>query len=435
MAVNPLAQELNTIIEKDCPIVHGLLSDLGKKLFFPKGILPQSAEAKVKATRYNATIGIALEDGEAMHLECVHKYLNGISPAEAYPYAPSTGAANLRKAWAQKQVDETPSLAGHEVSLPIVTNALTHGLSLAGELFISPGDEVLLPNQLWGNYRLTWGVRQGAKLSTFSFFDDDLTCFNSEAFRAALAERQGNKLVVVLNYPNNPSGYSPTKAEAADMVAALSEAAEAGTKLVVLCDDAYYGMFYEDGLETESLFGHLAQAHENLLAVKIDGATKEEFVWGLRVGFITFGVKNGTRAVYEALEKKSGGAIRGAVSNITALGQSIVGKALADDDFRSQQAEKVQILKERYLEVKKAVYDEQYADCWQAYPFNAGYFMCLRIKDVDAEDLRVHLLEEHGLGTISLGKTDLRVAFSCLEKDIIADAFDRIAQGVRALKS
>jgi len=37
------------------------------------------------------------------------------------------------------------------------------------------------------------------------------------------------------------------------------------------------------------LFGKLANAHPNLLAIKLDGATKELFVWGLRCGFITYG--------------------------------------------------------------------------------------------------------------------------------------------------
>ena len=59
----------------------------------------------------------------------------------------------------------------------------------------------------------------------------------------------------------------------------------------MLCDDAYFGLFYHLGGEsmTESLFGKLTGRHPNLLAVKLDGATKELFVWGLRCGFITFG--------------------------------------------------------------------------------------------------------------------------------------------------
>ncbi len=75
-----------------------------------------------------------------------------------------------------------------------------------------------------------------------------------------------------------------------------------------------------------------------------------------------------------------------------------------------------------------------YADCWDVYPFNAGYFMCIRVKGVDADRLRLHLLDEHQLGTIALGPTDLRVAFSCLLESQIPDVFARIAAGVRALR-
>ena len=55
------------------------------------------------------------------------------------------------------------------------------------------------------------------------------------------------------------------------------------------------------------------------------------------------------------------------------------------------------------------------------------------LKSVDAETLRQHVLEEHGLGVIALGKTDIRVAFSCLEENDIADVFVRLAAGVRTL--
>ncbi len=434
MALNALAEAANQAIANDSQFVLNVLSDVGKALYFPKGILSQSAEAKAKANRYNATIGIATDPEGPMHLDCVHQYFNDMDPKDLYPYAPSPGKPELRTFWADKQREETPSLGDQLCSLPMVTNALTHGLSLAGELFLNSGDTVLVPNKLWGNYRLTWEVRQGAKIKTFDFFTDDLKAFNQEAFQAALDAEKGKKLVVVLNFPNNPSGYSPSKDEAAAMVASLTAAAESGTQLIVICDDAYYGMFYEDQCATESIFGALAHAHENLLAIKIDGATKEEFVWGLRVGFITYGIKNGTEALYTALEQKTGGAIRGGVSNISHASQSIVLKALASAEFRTQQAEKVSILRDRANKTKEVCEQEQYADCWDVYPFNAGYFMCLRIKDVDAEALRLHLLDEHGLGTISLGTTDLRVAFSCLEVDQIEDVFERIAAGVRSLR-
>ena len=183
-----------------------------------------------------------------------------------------------------------------------------------------------------------------------------------------------------------------------------------------------------------ALFGRLAAASNNLLAVKIDGATKEEFVWGLRVGFITFGVKNGTPAAYKALEDKTAGIIRSYVSNISNPGQSIVLKALGDPEFRKQQAEKVAVLRGRASVVAKECRRPEYTDCWDVYPFNSGYFMCLRLKDADADTVRVRLLDDHGVGTISLGKRELRVAFSCLAEAQIPGVFSSAAKAVRAVR-
>jgi aspartate/methionine/tyrosine aminotransferase len=434
-ALNPLAQAANDALAKDTPAVLGLLSERGKRFYFPaKGILAQGAEAKQKAHAANATVGIATENGAAMHLACVAKFYNGLSPADIYEYAPSYGRADLRAAWAKKQREETPSLGQHPTSNPVVTNALTHGLSVVGELFLDPGDIVLTSDLRWENYDLGWGVRLGATIHQFPFFDAKLTGFNQNAFIQALAQFKGRKVVVGLNFPNNPSGYTPTKGEMGAIVNALTAAAAAGSKLVVVCDDAYYGMFFDEACERESVFGKLAQAHENLLAVKIDGATKEEFVWGLRVGFVTFGIKNGTAAAYKALEDKTAGLVRAAISNVSMPGQSIVLKALSDPDFRRQQAEKVAVLKARAavtaIECRKAAY----ADCWDVYPFNSGYFMCLRLKDADAETVRQRLLADHGVGAIALGATDLRIAFSCLTEAQIPGVFTAAAAAVRAVR-
>lgn len=429
------AAGLNETLQKDTPAVFGMLSQLGKRFYFPaKGILSQGAEAKAKAKRYNATVGIATDEKGPIRLACVDQYFNGLAASDLYVYAPSQGKPELRAAWAKKQREETPSLGQHPTSLPVVTNALTHGLSVIGDLFLDAGDEVLVPQEMWENYPLCWEVRQGARISTFPLFDRKLTGFNQEGFIQALAERRGRKLVVVLNFPNNPTGYQPLRPEAGAICEALKAAAAAGSKLVVLCDDAYYGMFFDDACETESLFGRLAQAHENLLAVKVDGATKEEFVWGLRVGFLTYGVKNGTKAAYDALEAKTSGLIRATVSNINHPGQTIVLKALEDPAFRGQQAEKVAVLRRRAEVTNQECRKAEYADCWDVYPFNAGYFMCLRLKGVTAEAARVKLLDEHGVGTIALGAHDLRVAFSCLLESQIADVFKRIAEAVRALR-
>src|SRR5512136_2380156 len=254
--LNPLAQAANDALQKDCPVVLGLLAERGKRFFFPaKGILAQGAEARQKASFANATVGIATENGAPMHLGVVGKYFTGLPPGEIYDYAPSYGKPDVRAAWAKKQRAETPSLGNHPTSNPVVTNALTHGLGLVGDLFLDPGDPVLTPDLLWENYNLNWETRLEAQFHYFPFFDEKLTGFNLAGFTAALARFRGRKLVVALNFPNNPSGYTPTKAEMDGIARALTAEAEAGTRLVVCVDDAYYGMFFDERCDRESIFG------------------------------------------------------------------------------------------------------------------------------------------------------------------------------------
>ena len=54
----------------------------------------------------------------------------------------------------------------------------------------------------------------------------------------------------------------------------------------------------------------------------------------------------------------------------------------------------------------------------------------LNLKSGNAEVVRQELLEEHGIGTIALGETELRVAYSCLEESDIEKVFRTIAQVV-----
>ena len=124
---NALAGELNRTIQENAPDVFEMLSKLGRELYFPKGILTQSAEAKQKATRYNATIGIAQEGKAAMHLPCVARQFAFLSPDDTLPYAPSFGVPALRTKWREHIQGVNPSLANREISLPVVTTGVTHG--------------------------------------------------------------------------------------------------------------------------------------------------------------------------------------------------------------------------------------------------------------------------------------------------------------------
>lgn len=430
--LNKLAVELNEKISSGNSHVLDSLSNLGKALYFPKGIISQSTEAKQKAHRFNATTGIATEGEEPMYLPSIQKNLSAYDPKDLYPYAPPAGKLELRQAWKEKMLAENPSLEGKNIGQPIVTNALTHGLSIVADLFCDEGDIIVIPEKLWGNYRLTFEVRQGAKIVTYPLFNEQGT-FNHEGLRETLlAHKPKGKAVVILNFPNNPTGYTPSVEEGDLITQTIKEVAEEGMNIVAVTDDAYFGLFFEDSMK-ESLFGKLADVHPRVLAVKIDGATKEEFVWGFRVGFITYA--STSDAVLEALEKKTMGCIRGTISNCPHPSQTFVLEALRDPNFKKETQEKFEILKGRANKVKEVLDNtEKYKEVWEYYPFNSGYFMCLKLNDVDAEELRVHLLDQYGVGTISINQTDLRIAFSCVEEEDVEEIFELVYQGVCDLR-
>jgi len=399
-------------------------------MYFPStGILGQSAEAKGSAI--NATIGMAFEeDLSPLCLECVEGMVN--LPPAAFLYAPSFGLPELRKAWSEMLLRKNPSLAGLAFSLPVVTSALTHGLSIAGYLFLDAGDEVVLPDLYWDNYDLIFEEAYGASLATFPMFTAE------GAFNAAGMERLlmggGEKKVVVLNFPNNPTGYTATRVDEDAICAALLRAAEAGKKIVVVLDDAYFGLVYEPGVSTESMFGRLMGLHANLLAVKLDGPTKEDYVWGARVGFVTFGAKGATVKQYEALEKKAAGTVRGGISNVSSISQNLLLKAYGTAAYAQQKQEKYDTLKARYDRIK-AIFaaHPEYARSFVAMPYNSGYFMCVRPVGVDPEALRRHLLAAHKTGVIVLSGL-IRIAFATVPLNQLDTLFANLDAAVCALR-
>jgi len=431
--MNPIAQELNAIIERANPHVLHMLSHVGKELFFPKGILSQSAEAKEKAYRFNATIGIATEKGRPMCLPSITQSISGIPLENSMTYAPSFGVPALRRKWREALFEKNPSLRGKSISLPIVTQAITHGLALVGEMWVDPGDVVVLPDKMWGNYNMVLSVRRGARVSQYPMFTER-GGFHLEAFERKIREEAAAcpKIIVLLNFPNNPTGYTATAEEGEAIARILGAVADAGTRVITVLDDAYFGLFYEQESMKESLFGRLCSASPRLLAIKLDGATKEDFVWGLRIGFLSYGAQaSGDPApLYDSLEKKTAGAVRGTISNASHLSQSICLRSMESPTYREEKQAKCEILKKRALTVRKVLSDAKYRDAWDVYPFNSGYFMCLKLKTTEAEPLRLHLLDRYGVGCIALGKTDLRIAFSCIEEENIAELFDCIHQGI-----
>ena len=203
-----------------------------------------------------------------------------------------------------------------------------------------------------------------------------------------------------------------------------------GAVSLVMIDDAYAGLWYDTAVLHESLFGLLAGCHANVVPVKIDGTTKEEYAWGLRVAFITFGLG---AIPMQSLEQKLSGLIRANTSGAAQVSQTLILEAMKTPGYAEQKRRNYETLKARALKVKAVASDAKYAELWEVYPSHAGYFTCLNLKSANAETVRQRLLMEHGIGTIALGETALRIAYSCLDVSDIETVFAAIAKVIETL--
>jgi aspartate/methionine/tyrosine aminotransferase len=429
-AHNPLAEGLNKDIQAGAPQIFNMLSERGKAIYFPfKGILGQTAEAK--GAKINATIGTAFEnDGSPLTLECMEAMVN--IPSESFLYAPSFGLAKLREEWGKLLAVKNPGLGGKLFSQPVVTAALTHALSIAGYMFVEKGDEIIIPDLYWDNYELVFCETYGARFSFYNTFENG--GFDVAAFSKALNSGKPGKKIVLLNFPNNPTGYTPTESEAKALAGEIQKAAEAGNQIIVVLDDAYFGLVYEEGIAQESLFGLLVDLHPNVLGVKLDGATKEDYVWGFRVGFITFGFKGANAAQLKALENKAAGAVRGTISNAPCVSQAILLKAYTAPEYAAQKKQKYGILSDRVKKIRATLKAHpEYARSFEVMPFNSGYFMCVKPVGIDNEELRKELIANYSTGVIVLSGL-IRLAFSAVPTDLIESLFANLDSAIQKLQ-
>lgn len=417
--MNELAKELNETL-KDT-VVYSFLSRTGKRMYFPKGIVAQSAEAGEKAKNYNATVGLATKNGEPIHLSDIYSsFKDGLyKPKEIFNYAPGGGDKELRALWKKEMIKKNPTLEGKKFSDPLVTAGLTHAISLAATLFLDEGDEIVCPDLFWDNYDLIFTDLVDAKIIPFTFFKDGK--LNIEGLRRALLSAKKDEVRLILNFPNNPTGYTPSHSEAMALVEMLKEVAK-DKKVLVIVDDAYFGLFYEEETEKESIFSYLCDADENIFVIKGDAATKEQMVWGFRIGFISYGAKGLEDRHYQALTNKTLGAIRCTVSNCDRPGQTLLLDAMKNGAHYEEDKQKLfDEMALRYAILKKELENYEDSNLLRAYPFNSGYFMAFDTLGHSAEELRRYLLDKYSVGAVSIFDKTFRVAYCSVEPEKIKD--------------
>ena len=421
MSIHPEAQDRNERLKALNPVIEGALSPLGKRSFFPKGIPYQANQSK--GCRINATIGQITDGaGNPYPLAPLAEKLSGLNPKDAFLYSPVGGREPARKAWHAKHVKEDARMEA--VALPMVTSGICHALSMGAELFFSPGDTLILPDLYWDNYEQIFQVCLEGNFVGFHFYNADMG-FNLQGLKSALAGVRG-KAQVLLNFPSNPNGYSPTPEEMTAIADILVEAARERT-VVVYCDDAYHGLVFDPRAATKSLFFELLERSPNLIPLKCDGITKELSFFGGRVGFLTFGVAREAAAI---LLDKCMGLMRSRIGSPCGLSQHLTEIELADARHEGEFERLRLLLAERFAALKTAL--AKPTRNWKVFPFNAGCFCLLELRPgLDAEAVRQKLIQEESVGVVSQGDRYLRIAFCSIEESAIVpliEAMDRACE-------
>lgn len=442
---DPLEKQLNDTIRDASPALAAALSPLGSRAAFPQDIPFQAAQARQK--EYNGTIGqITDGHGGALPLPSMAAALNGLDEAgrnRALLYSPVEGVAAVRELWRRWQRDRIG--AGRDgtlpSTLPLVTVGLTHGLSLVADLFAGAPDgrprAVAVPQPFWGNYRQTFALRTGARIVSAPAYRDGR--FNPTALQEALAGaglEPGEPALAVANFPSNPGGYSPTPEERELVVASLVAVADE-RPLVVVADDAYAGLVYEEGIPSRSMFWDLQGRHPNLVPVKVDGATKELSFFGGRVGFLTFPFEPDS-PVAKALESKVKCLVRAAVGSPVAASQAILMVSLGYDGVRAEVERVRRLLAGRYRALRGAL-DGVDSEHLRALPFNSGCFALVELGEaplaagLTADAVRRHLLDAESTGLVSIGERFLRIAHCSVDEADLPELVRRLARGVADL--
>ena len=407
-------------------------SKLGENIILPQDVLIQSKETAAVSGAINATIGIATTNKKAMALPSINKVITEISNSEYLPYSPTPGLPKMRELWKEKILADNPAINKEYLSLPMVTTGITQGIDIAANLFSEKNDALLLPSLFWQNYAQIYTIKLGNNIYKYNQFDEENN-FSIENFKTALYSIKEDKISLILNFPNNPTGYTPSDDELTKLVEVINIFAKEhpSKQLIIVSDDSYFGLFFEENHKTPTLSATYKLAeNSNCLIVKLDGITKEFYSWGLRVGFITYYTKDDT--LRKILLEKTQGFLRSTTSSPSNLSQQIALRLLENKQALLEKEENDNIIQERYNELKSAISKENLATLVTVLPFNSGYFFTIKLPTaINAHEFRLKFLNEYKYGVYSMDDEHIRIAFSCLDKELIPELISKFKECIQ----
>ena len=186
-------------------------------------------------------------------------------------YSPSDGFLSLRRKLVGYYGRFGIKLSEDEI---IVTTGGSEAVLLAFLTCINPGDELIVPEPFYANYR-SFAIAAGAEVKPVpTSIEDGFRLPSVEAIEKQITPR--SRAILICN-PNNPTGYVYTKEEMLRLRDIVRR-----HNLFLFCDEVYREFTYTGEPYFSSL--HMEGVDENV--VVIDSVSKRYSECGIRIGCI-----------------------------------------------------------------------------------------------------------------------------------------------------
>ena len=186
-------------------------------------------------------------------------------------YTAASGIIELRKAIAAKLQNENSLKYSPEQI--IVNIGGKHAVYEAMQAVLDPGDEVILPSPYWVTYPETIKLA-GADAKIVQTDSKNSYKITPSQLKEAITDKTA---MVVINYPNNPGGFTYTPEE----LKALANVIE-GTTVCVLSDEVYEKLIFGDTKFVS--FASLSEDAYNR-TLTLNGFSKAFSMTGWRLGY------------------------------------------------------------------------------------------------------------------------------------------------------
>jgi len=316
-------------------------------------------------------------------------------------YASSRGNPDLLAAVAKK-LERDEGVSYDPASEILVTHGGIHAYYTAMQSILNPGDEVLVPDPSWATHANMAIMLRGtvtripapAENGFIPYFD---------SWEKALTPKT---LVIVLNYPSNPTGAYPTRQYLQKLQGFAKE-----HDLWIVSDEVYGSLYYGERPTSAAAFD---DAKERTLLV--NSLSKSYAMTGWRVGFLA------------APARVIGNALKAGQNSITCVApfiQKAATFALTDPEIQQVTANMRSAYARRREKVLRIAHELECDKVLVTPPRGAFYFFLdFRPLKMTSVEICERILEEEGVGLVpgsafgAQGEGFVRMTIAASDEDV-----------------